>query len=63
MQEHRPDLPDDILVDHPTNKRIREALNDPRVPAVTLWKPGQIVELRSGSRYEVQADGSWKRLE
>jgi len=62
MQEHRPDLPDDVLVDHPSDERIRKALEDDSVAAVMLHKPGQIVMLRSGRRYEVQADGSWRKL-
>ena len=62
MQEHRPDDIDDVLIDHPPDERIKKALEDDSVAAVTLHKPGQIVTLRSGRRYEVQADGSWRRL-
>ena len=62
MQEHIPDAPN-ILTDHPTQEQVMDALRDPRNTGVTLHKPGSIVTLESGRRYEVMKDGSWRKLE
>ncbi len=63
MQEYRPEDEIDRLTDDPTLSQVAEALADEGTRAVTLHKPGEVVTLRDGSRYEVQKDGSWKRLE
>lgn len=62
MQEYRPDDDDDRLTDHPTLSQVAGALADEGTRAVMLHKPGEVVTLRSGARYEVRADGSWKRV-
>lgn len=62
MQEYRPEDDDDRLTDNPTLSQVADALADEGTRAAMLHKPGEIVTLRSGARYEVQKDGAWKAL-
>lgn len=62
MQEYRPEDEDDRLTDNPTLSQVAAALEDEGTRAVMLHKPGEVVTLRSGSRYKVQPDGSWRAL-
>lgn len=61
MQETR--WNDDEYLSGPKSlKDLERAMHDRHNRTVALHKPGAIVELGSGARYEVQADGSWRRL-
>ena len=41
--------------------KLAELMEDPAVKRVSLHKPGDEVQMRDGTEYVVQADGSWKR--
>jgi hypothetical protein len=62
MREHRPEDEDDRLTDNPTLGDVADALADGKTRAIMLHKPGEVVTMRSKARYQVQPDGSWRKL-
>ena len=50
------------LSDKKTIEDMRKAMHDPNNKSVALHKPGSIVKMSDGTEYEVQQDGSWKKL-
>ncbi len=61
MQEHYRDG-SEYLQPSVTIKDVERSLVNPKVDRLTLHKPGSVVEMPSGAKYEVQKDGSWRRL-
>jgi hypothetical protein len=53
----------ETLTDHPTDEQIQDALSNPKNRMVAFHKPGSVLELSSGEKYEVQADGKWRKRE
>jgi hypothetical protein len=50
------------LTSSPTVHDVNGALVDPANRYVALHSENSVVTLRSGTRYRVAADGSWRRL-
>ena len=53
---------DDVLVNHPTTDQINEAIANPNNKYIAFHKPGSIVTTKSGAVYEIQSDGSWRKV-
>ena len=51
------------LTDHPTPEQIQDALSNPKNRMVAFHKSGSVLELSNGEKYEVQADGKWRKRE
>jgi hypothetical protein len=45
-----------------TEEKVITALENPDVKSVAFHKPGEVVTLLDGTRYEVRENGSWKKL-
>lgn len=53
---------DNILTDYASLSQVEKALRDKHTKSVTLHKPGEIITHSDGKRYQVQNNGSWKKL-
>ena len=69
MQEQRIDgssvlstIAQNELINAEMSNAFMLAIRDPMNRSVALHKPGSIVELKGGARYEVQKNGSWRRV-
>lgn len=45
-----------------TSKNLQDALDNPDNKVVALHKPGSIITHSDGRKYEVDKNGSWKRI-
>lgn len=53
---------EETLSDNKTVDDLALAIQDAKVKSAALHKPGSIVEMSDGKRYEVQKNGCWKKL-
>jgi len=54
-------MPDMILTDHPSEDEVSNAIDNPDNLVVALHKPGSLVTSRSGKRYRVDENGTWRK--
>jgi len=45
-----------------TDEKIQDALDDENNKVVALHKPGSVITHSDGRQYEVDANGSWRKI-
>lgn len=53
----------EVLIERATPDQIHRALRNPENQSVLVGAPGAVITSVTGARYEVQKDGSFKRLD